>query len=301
MRRSIYCLIVASNVQSSRRLSEAALSGCVPVFIGPPFHTIPLVQDIDYRFFAIFINVTGTGEWIDPHAARWQHNHMISRVWKLDDKAAELSFVNVATLQEAVQYLRSLPVPSILKCQAALMRDRLKFFYPPVPPGTAYAQLGPPRWVAAAASTRPPMRPMRASAAAEAAAGQAAMAQAAMGQQQQQPVQGGGGAVAGIQQQPAAQQTQAPVVQAGTAGTAQEIVTSEAYTRSTSRDSSFVRVRFGGEPFPGVVRYYVQVVKAAEQPLSLRLAVCRFFAPDPARPHVCDPDLGVCLRALEGV
>lgn len=80
-----------------------------------------------------------------------------------------------------------------------------------------------------------------------------------------------------------------------------EIVTSEAYTRSTSRDSSFVRVRFAGESFPGVVRYYVRVVKAGEHPLSLRLAVCRFYAADPARPHVCDPDLGVCLRALEGV
>ena len=104
---------------------------------------------------SIFINVTGTGGWIDPHAARWQHNHMISRVrgasavgqeawaqhtllslgrsqkqgqgqgmgatarlvfyvllcrgvqvWKLDDKLAESAFVQVATLQEAVQFLR---------------------------------------------------------------------------------------------------------------------------------------------------------------------------------------------------
>lgn len=44
MRRSLFCPIVASNVQSSRRLSEAVLNGCIPVFIGPPFHTLPLAQ-----------------------------------------------------------------------------------------------------------------------------------------------------------------------------------------------------------------------------------------------------------------
>ena len=82
-----------------------------------------------------------------------------------------------------------------------------------------------------------------------------------------------------------------------------EIVTSAAYTRSRSRDSSFVQVRFGDPPllYPGVVQYYVRVVKQAAAPLVLRLAVCRFYTADPARPHVCDADLGLCLRALEGV
>ena len=82
-----------------------------------------------------------------------------------------------------------------------------------------------------------------------------------------------------------------------------EIVTSAAYTRSRSRDSSFVQVRFGDPPvlYPGVVQYYVRVVKQAAAALVLRLAVCRFYAADPARPHVCDADLGLCLRALEGV
>ena len=81
-----------------------------------------------------------------------------------------------------------------------------------------------------------------------------------------------------------------------------EIVTSAAYTRSRSRGSSFVQVRFGDPPvlYPGVVQYYVRVVKQAAAPLVLRLVVCRFYAGDPARPHMCDADLGLCLRALEG-
>ena len=59
-----------------------------------------------------------------------------------------------------------------------------------------------------------------------------------------------------------------------------EIVTSAAYTRSRSRGSSFVQVRFGDPPvlYPGVVQYYVRVVKQAAAPLVLRLAVCRFCA-----------------------
>ena len=62
------------------------------------------------------------------------------------------------------------------------------------------------------------------------------------------------------------------------------------------------RAGLGDPPvlYPGVVQYYVRVVKQAAAPLVLRLVVCRFYAGDPARPHMCDADLGLCLRALEG-
>ncbi len=36
MRRSVFCLVLPGDAQSTRRLSEIFLAGCVPVFIGPP-------------------------------------------------------------------------------------------------------------------------------------------------------------------------------------------------------------------------------------------------------------------------
>ena len=83
MRRATFCPIVASNAQSSRRVSEAALSGCVPVFLGPPFHVLPLADAIDYASFSIFIRVRDAGAWIDPAAPRWDQSALVASVWAL--------------------------------------------------------------------------------------------------------------------------------------------------------------------------------------------------------------------------
>ena len=41
---SKFCLMLPGDSQTSRRLPEAVMSGCVPVFMGPPFHSMPLVN-----------------------------------------------------------------------------------------------------------------------------------------------------------------------------------------------------------------------------------------------------------------
>lgn len=44
MTRSNFCLMLPGNSQSSQRLTEAFLTGCIPVFVGPPWHSLPLTQ-----------------------------------------------------------------------------------------------------------------------------------------------------------------------------------------------------------------------------------------------------------------
>ena len=46
MADSTFCLILPGNSQSSQRLTEAFLAGCIPVFIGPPWHSLPLTQKV---------------------------------------------------------------------------------------------------------------------------------------------------------------------------------------------------------------------------------------------------------------
>ena len=41
---SRFCLMLPGDSQTSRRLPEAVMAGCVPVFLGPPFHSMPLVH-----------------------------------------------------------------------------------------------------------------------------------------------------------------------------------------------------------------------------------------------------------------
>lgn len=61
MRRSVFCPIVASNVQSSRRLSEAVLSGCIPVSWyeqGTCFNSLSLAYHLPLQEFEPELNHT---------------------------------------------------------------------------------------------------------------------------------------------------------------------------------------------------------------------------------------------------
>ena len=57
MADSAFCLIMPGNSQSSQRLTEAFLTGCIPVFLGPPWHSLPLTQKVRPR-------------WRGPHSSR---------------------------------------------------------------------------------------------------------------------------------------------------------------------------------------------------------------------------------------
>ena len=46
-------LLLLMLLQSSRRVSEVILSGCIPVFLGPPFHTLPLAELVNYQAFSV--------------------------------------------------------------------------------------------------------------------------------------------------------------------------------------------------------------------------------------------------------
>ncbi|KAK2079732.1 hypothetical protein QBZ16_002127 [Prototheca wickerhamii] len=135
MRRATFCPIVASNAQSSRRVSEAALSGCVPVFLGPPFHVLPLADAIDYTSFSIFIRVRDAGAWIDPAAPRWDQSALVASVWALDASVPLDAVVEVDTLDDALRHLRAVPPATVAAKRAALLGQRFKFYYPPAPAG----------------------------------------------------------------------------------------------------------------------------------------------------------------------
>ncbi|KAL4442429.1 hypothetical protein ABPG77_005013 [Micractinium sp. CCAP 211/92] len=133
MSRSVFCPILPSNTQSSRRLTEAMLTGCIPVFVGEPFHTLPLAADVDYKSFALFVNVTDSSRWVNASSPKWEHNHMIAKAWKLDDHSLASSIVTVKRLSDLVRLLRSMPPDEVAARQAGVVANRLKFYYPAAP------------------------------------------------------------------------------------------------------------------------------------------------------------------------
>lgn len=64
MQRTVFCLVLPGDAQSTRRLSEIFLAGCIPVFLGPPYNTMPFADDIDYKSVGVFFNVTNYRDWL---------------------------------------------------------------------------------------------------------------------------------------------------------------------------------------------------------------------------------------------
>lgn len=50
LRTSKFCLLPPGDTSSSRRLTEVMLAGCIPVFIGGPWHSMPLADFVDYKY-----------------------------------------------------------------------------------------------------------------------------------------------------------------------------------------------------------------------------------------------------------
>lgn len=64
MEHSVFCLVLTGDAQSTRRLSEIFMAGCIPVFIGPPYNSMPLADDVPYKSIGVFFNVSDYHKWM---------------------------------------------------------------------------------------------------------------------------------------------------------------------------------------------------------------------------------------------
>ena len=56
MAQAQFCLVMPGNTQSSGHLADAFFTGCIPVFLGPPFHTLPFPHLVRCRHGAASIS-----------------------------------------------------------------------------------------------------------------------------------------------------------------------------------------------------------------------------------------------------
>jgi len=49
MSHAHFCLVMPGNVQSSGHLADAFFTGCIPVFLGPPFHSLPFPHLVSFQ------------------------------------------------------------------------------------------------------------------------------------------------------------------------------------------------------------------------------------------------------------
>lgn len=72
IRDATFCLIVSGDTASSRRLFDAVLGGCIPVFIGP-IYTLPFESTLDWQSFTLRLN-----------SSNWLDNRVDAELAKLD-------------------------------------------------------------------------------------------------------------------------------------------------------------------------------------------------------------------------
>ncbi|KFM25364.1 hypothetical protein F751_0902 [Auxenochlorella protothecoides] len=142
MRDSRFCLVLAGDKPSSRRGSEAALSGCVPVLVGPPWHTVALADDIDHGASSVFVSVR-RADWVVANASLGvPDNHPdVLNSWYLDAHLVPSSVIQVDSLAEVLGVLRGMPPEVLAAKQAALARQAYRQYWLP-PPGETRSQLG---------------------------------------------------------------------------------------------------------------------------------------------------------------
>ena len=50
------------------------LTGCIPVFVGPPYHSLPFIDDLDgldYRDASFVLNITNHSAWLPEPMHVW--------------------------------------------------------------------------------------------------------------------------------------------------------------------------------------------------------------------------------------
>ncbi len=107
----------------SRRLTEAVLHGCIPVFIGPPWHSQPFVPELDYSLFSLFFSVKNLQQWVDLATESW-----VLDLWALDQDVGNAT-IYVTELTEIEGILRSLPKRTVASKQMALAAARPAFLW----------------------------------------------------------------------------------------------------------------------------------------------------------------------------
>ncbi|CAL5220021.1 g1967 [Coccomyxa viridis] len=140
MMQSRFCMIVPGDSQSSERLTDAFVSGCIPVFVGPPFHAMPFARHVDYAASSVFINLTDTRKWFGKEKAQWylnprtQNKHKGKegdwwhpKWWKADTKHEET--VMLKNMEQVVFYLKQMSPEEVDEKYANVMHQRHMFVY----------------------------------------------------------------------------------------------------------------------------------------------------------------------------
>ncbi|BDA47817.1 hypothetical protein COCOBI_11-0740 [Coccomyxa sp. Obi] len=137
LRRSKFCLVIAGGTASTRRLTDVMLAGCIPVFLGPPWHSLPLAQWVDYPSFAVFAELaamktlemeTPAVALSEPPAGQTATN-LYDHAWWILDADISSAVRTIGNMSELLPLLEAMPAEEIAEKHANLRKYQSYFRY----------------------------------------------------------------------------------------------------------------------------------------------------------------------------
>jgi len=123
MTRSKFCAVIPSvKSQNTIDLPLAIQSGCIPVFLGPPFHSMPMVLDVAYSKIAVFIHIVEHSKLI------WDFDelHIASGELEPDDNV-QTATIEVPDIVAAVEFLGAIPETVVEYMHQEVLKEQSKF------------------------------------------------------------------------------------------------------------------------------------------------------------------------------
>lgn len=129
LRKSHFCLVMPGDTISSRRLSEVVINGCVPVFLGPPWHVWPMSDFLDYTKFGITVRIL-KADWNEPNNYSEGQTQPSSHTMNFTDVSGLVSFLRTTLLNNEEMYSLKSELAAHQKhfCYEVSLRDPQNFY-----------------------------------------------------------------------------------------------------------------------------------------------------------------------------
>ena len=115
---------------ASRRLTEAIVNGCVPLFVGPPFHELPFDTYVDYSEFSLAFYVREWRQVLGRFADSPQYTTTFGQKRYLVSSPPPV-VIEVDTPHDVLHALRDISAERLKALQAGVARIRSLFMYEP--------------------------------------------------------------------------------------------------------------------------------------------------------------------------
>lgn len=107
---SNFCFLLPGDTQSSRRLSDAVIAGCLPVFLGPPYHSMPFSKKIRYQDFSILMHIREFENLQRINTIKHGYPPLVASNWQDDFDIQEYAvFTELAKVASILEQNRNIP------------------------------------------------------------------------------------------------------------------------------------------------------------------------------------------------